>query len=454
MIISALASRHHRQQQPRPLRAARTPRSSGSARSAGSLGHVGDGGRVTLQTLADALGVSRTTASNAFNRPDQLNPALRERVLALAAELGYAGPDPAGRALRSGRSGAIGVLLTERLSYAFDDPAAVATLGGLATEAERAATSLALLPASFSSRRPEPAEAVPRRDRRRVLRLSLPEGHPSVARRARAATPGRDLRHAAHPGRPVRLDRRPRRRARGRGAPARARATAGSACRLPALRADDHEGLVDAQRRRREATYRVTRERLEGYAEALTAAGLSGTTCRSTRRSRTRARAAGARPRALLALDPPPTALLAMSDELALGVIDGARARGPLRARTSCRSSGTTTSPAATPRDAHHRPPAARREGPRRGADAARGARRRHARRRHAPDRARRARLDARYAVTTAPPRRGSPAPRSSPVAGSRRTACAPPKNTLRSLNGASLRPSAASASASTPGSA
>ena len=51
---------------------------------------------MTLQTLADALGVSRTTASNAFNRPDQLNPALRERVLALAAELGYAGPDPAG----------------------------------------------------------------------------------------------------------------------------------------------------------------------------------------------------------------------------------------------------------------------------------------------------------------------------------------------------------------------
>jgi hypothetical protein len=58
------------------------------------------------------------------------------------------------------------------------------------------------------------------------------------------------------------------------------------------------------------------------------------------------------------------------------------------------------------------------------------------------------------HALTTAPPRRGSPAPASSPVAGSRRTACAPPKNTLRSLNGASVRPSPASASASTPGSA
>ena len=108
---------------------------------------------MTLQTLADALGVSRTTASNAFNRPDQLNPALRERVLALAAELGYAGPDPAGRALRSGRAGAIGVLLTERLSYAFGDPAAVATLRGLAVEAEESAISLVAAPRA-ARRRP------------------------------------------------------------------------------------------------------------------------------------------------------------------------------------------------------------------------------------------------------------------------------------------------------------
>ena len=59
-------------------------------------------GRVTLQTLADALGVSRTTVSNAYNRPDQLAPELRAAILEKAAELGYAGPDPAARRLRSG----------------------------------------------------------------------------------------------------------------------------------------------------------------------------------------------------------------------------------------------------------------------------------------------------------------------------------------------------------------
>ncbi len=39
----------------------------------------------TLATVAEHVGVSRMTVSNAFNRPDQLSPALRERIL-LAAE--------------------------------------------------------------------------------------------------------------------------------------------------------------------------------------------------------------------------------------------------------------------------------------------------------------------------------------------------------------------------------
>jgi DNA-binding LacI/PurR family transcriptional regulator len=34
--------------------------------------------RVTLQTLADRVGVSRMTVSNAFSRPDQLSAELRQ----------------------------------------------------------------------------------------------------------------------------------------------------------------------------------------------------------------------------------------------------------------------------------------------------------------------------------------------------------------------------------------
>ena len=87
--------------------------------------------KVTLQTIAEHLGVSRTTVSNAYNRPDQLAPELRERVLATAAELGYPGPDPAARRLRSGGREAIGLLFTESLAYAFNDPGAVLLPAGL-----------------------------------------------------------------------------------------------------------------------------------------------------------------------------------------------------------------------------------------------------------------------------------------------------------------------------------
>src|SRR3954465_4818598 len=84
--------------------------------------------RVTLQTIADTVGVSRMTVSNAFSRPDQLSAELRERILAAAEELGYAGPDPAARALARGTTGAVGVLLTNSLHYAFTDDIATGFL--------------------------------------------------------------------------------------------------------------------------------------------------------------------------------------------------------------------------------------------------------------------------------------------------------------------------------------
>src|SRR5512146_1521155 len=90
----------------------------------------------TLQDLADVLGVSKTTVSNAFSRPDQLSPALRERVLAAAREAGYAGPHPAARMLRTGRAGALGLVFPETLPYAFDDQTAVALLRGIAEACE------------------------------------------------------------------------------------------------------------------------------------------------------------------------------------------------------------------------------------------------------------------------------------------------------------------------------
>lgn len=57
-------------------------------------------------------------------------------------------------------------------------------------------------------------------------------------------------------------------------------------------------------------------------------------------------------------------------------------------------------------------------------------------------------------AAATAPPRRGSPAARSAPVAGSRSTAWAPPKKRLGSRKRTSSRAPPSSSSSGTPGSA
>ena len=65
--------------------------------------------RLTLRDLAASLGVSKTTVSNAFSRPDQLSPELRTRVLEAARAAGYAGLWPGCRwspVFDSRRSGA------------------------------------------------------------------------------------------------------------------------------------------------------------------------------------------------------------------------------------------------------------------------------------------------------------------------------------------------------------
>lgn len=117
-------------------------------------------GRVTLQTIADRVGVSRMTVSNAFSRPDQLSADLRATILAAADELGYAGPDPAGRALASGTAGAVGVLLTESVGSAFADPIAAAFFGALAEGLAPTGMAVALLPSGTSGTR-VPARDIP-----------------------------------------------------------------------------------------------------------------------------------------------------------------------------------------------------------------------------------------------------------------------------------------------------
>lgn len=92
--------------------------------------------------------MSRTTVSNAYNRPGQLSTDLRDHILEVARKQGYPGPDPMARNLRTRRAGAVGVLFTEQLSFAFDDPASVEFLSGLSEECGARESSMLVIPAS------------------------------------------------------------------------------------------------------------------------------------------------------------------------------------------------------------------------------------------------------------------------------------------------------------------
>ena len=102
--------------------------------------------RITLRDLAASLGVSKTTVSNAFSRPDQLSPELRDRVLEAARAAGYAGPDAVARMLRTRRAGAIGLILPESLPFALDDPVASELIRGIADACEERRLGLLVVP--------------------------------------------------------------------------------------------------------------------------------------------------------------------------------------------------------------------------------------------------------------------------------------------------------------------
>lgn len=103
---------------------------------------------VRLADVAKAAGVSHGTASNVFSRPDIVRDEVRERVRAAAERLGYAGPDPKGRLLRAGKVNAIGVATAEPLSYFFDDPFAKVVMSGISQACDATGAGISLVSAA------------------------------------------------------------------------------------------------------------------------------------------------------------------------------------------------------------------------------------------------------------------------------------------------------------------
>jgi len=101
--------------------------------------------RVTIADVATAAGVSKTAVSFAFNNPERLGQMTLDRVLHVAHDLGYT-PHPAARALSMRRSGTIGVLIPQRLTTVFANPFLSELIQGMGELCEEHDLTMLLVP--------------------------------------------------------------------------------------------------------------------------------------------------------------------------------------------------------------------------------------------------------------------------------------------------------------------
>ena len=274
--------------------------------------------RPTLDTVAQAAGVSRMTVSNAYNRTDQLSAATRERVLEAAKRLGYPGPDPTAASLRLGRAGTVGVVLTERLPYAFTDPGMVTLLHGIATELSAAGSALLLVPADGPHG--SGGETLVRHAIVDALILcSLGVDDPAVRAALERSVPLVTVGHPRLPKVPLI-------------GPDNARAAASVARYLLGLGHRRFAVLTAESSEQRGSSHPLFHQRVDGFQAALLAAGIRAADIHvqcAADNSRASGREAG---QALLSLRSrtgrPETALFAATDILALGVLDAAADAG------------------------------------------------------------------------------------------------------------------------------
>lgn len=263
--------------------------------------------KVTLRTIAQRVGVSPMTVSNAFSRPDQLSPELRRRILAVADDIGYAGPNPAARSLSRGRTGTIGILRNESAWFTFTDEHSAILLSAVADELGRRGSALTLLPSVGNGSTVSVGDIA----MDGAIVHSCPPASPGLANLRRRGLPL------------VQLDQRP------------ADDTSG-------VNIDDRGGAADAARHLLElghleiavvtltgddtdGEFYPARQREAGWADVLGAAGLTPRTVRVP--GSTVEDGIGAVGE-VLGGDHPATAVLAVSDAVAAGIVRGAQDAG------------------------------------------------------------------------------------------------------------------------------
>jgi DNA-binding LacI/PurR family transcriptional regulator len=266
--------------------------------------------------------VSHGTASNVFSRPEIVREEVRERVKAAAEKLGYGGPDPKGRLLRAGKVNAIGVATAEPLSYFFDDPFSRVVMSGISEACDGTGAGISLVSAAneeqlawnIRSALVDGFIVFCLEGGSRLVELTRERGLPFVALdfgfddETIAAIGVDDVAGARLAARHL---------------------TGLGHTRFAVLSLEFDEGTHGpaSMERARNAIYAGTRDRITGYLEAIAEAGIDPASVPIYETLNDKATTAAGLEH-FFAAENPPTAILAMSDKVALIALEWLAARG------------------------------------------------------------------------------------------------------------------------------
>lgn len=267
--------------------------------------------RTTIADVARAAGVSKAAVSFAFNTPERLSADTVTRIRSIATTLDYR-PDPVARMLAQRRTWTIGILTPQGLDVIFTNPYFGEFSAGVATAAEAAGLAIQFISPLHGSL----TRAVDRASVDGIIAVGLGADHPEVGQIRRSGIPFVVVDSTALPDEPgVEVD-----------------DEAGAAVAAEHLLALGHRdflviGIEPPSAATTMEPGGVTARRLAGYRAALRAAGVEladgalvvgPASMEGGIEAFRRAWASGRRP----------TAVLAMSDAMAIGTMRAARELG------------------------------------------------------------------------------------------------------------------------------
>jgi DNA-binding LacI/PurR family transcriptional regulator len=272
--------------------------------------------RATIKDVAAALNVAVSTVSNAYNRPDQLSGALRQKVFETADRLGYAGPNPAARGLRMRTSGSVVVLLGTSLGAGFADSIAAETLAGIAEGLDESGLTMQIVPSDVRTGFPAADGVIalcPEQDDP-LLAQVLKHGQPTILV---------DLPELGGAGRVGVDDQMAARAAIGH---VTGLGHARIAVLIEQLQRDTAPGFVKVKKNP-DSPWPRTLARLRGYRAGAEAAGIDWADVAVYAAGSSRAEAVGAALDAILDDRKKTSAILCVSDDLAVAAISTAKSR-------------------------------------------------------------------------------------------------------------------------------